>query len=29
MLVLEVFKMADKSVRYTSEFKRQMVGFAR
>jgi len=28
-LDLEVFKMASKTVRYTAEFKRQMVGLAR
>jgi transposase-like protein len=29
MLVLEVFEMATKSVRYTPEFKRQMVDLVR
>jgi transposase len=29
MLALEVFEMADKSVRYTPEFKRQMVDLVR
>ena len=29
MLALEVFEMADKSVRYTTEFKRQMVDLVR
>ena len=29
MLDLEVFEMADKSVRYTPEFKRQMVDLVR
>jgi transposase len=28
-LALEVFEMADKSVRYTPEFKRQMVDLVR
>ncbi len=28
-LALEVFEMADKSVRYTAEFKRQMVDLVR
>jgi hypothetical protein len=29
MLDLEVFEMADKSVRYTPEFKRQMIDLVR
>ena len=29
MLVMEVFEMADKSIRYTPEFKRQMVDLFR